>query len=42
MLTAHHINAFLVITVCVLAAVAAGRISTARHDSYRRLLLNEE
>ena len=26
----------------VLAAVAAGRISTARHDSYRRLLLNEE
>jgi len=26
----------------VLAAVAAGRISTARHDSYRRLLLNED
>ena len=26
----------------VLAAVAAGRISAARHDSYRRLLLNEE
>jgi ribosome biogenesis GTPase / thiamine phosphate phosphatase len=26
----------------VLAAVAAGRISEARHDSYRRLLLNED
>ena len=26
----------------ILAAVAAGQISTARHDSYRRLLLNEE
>jgi len=26
----------------VLAAVAAGQISAARHDSYRRLLLNEE
>ena len=26
----------------VLAAVAAGRISAARHDSYRRLLLNED
>jgi ribosome biogenesis GTPase len=26
----------------VLEAVAAGRISEARHDSYRRLLLNEE
>ncbi len=26
----------------VLAAVAAGQISPARHDSYRRLLLNEE
>jgi ribosome biogenesis GTPase len=26
----------------VLAAVAAGRISTTRHDSYRRLLLNED
>jgi ribosome biogenesis GTPase len=26
----------------VLAAVAAGNISAARHDSYRRLLLNEE
>jgi ribosome biogenesis GTPase len=26
----------------VLAAVAAGRISMARHDSYRRLLLNED
>lgn len=26
----------------ILAAVAAGQISAARHDSYRRLLLNEE
>jgi ribosome biogenesis GTPase / thiamine phosphate phosphatase len=26
----------------VLAAVAAGRVSAARHDSYRRLLLNED
>lgn len=26
----------------ILAAVAAGQISPARHDSYRRLLLNEE
>jgi ribosome biogenesis GTPase len=26
----------------VLAAVATGQISTARHDSYRRLLLNED
>jgi ribosome biogenesis GTPase len=25
----------------VLAAVAAGQISEARHDSYQRLLLNE-